>query len=122
MASKVEMITEVLRQIRSRCPEIIGSSIVSMDGFLIASVSPKEIDEELVSGMSAALLGVGEQISQEIMHSPLNQVFVKSEKGYVILNSVGKDAVLLLLVTGDAKLGLIFLEIRKILPELHKVI
>jgi uncharacterized protein len=122
MASKVEMITEVLRQIRSRCPEIIGSSIVSMDGFLIASVSPKEIDEELVSGMSAALLGVGEQISQEIMHSPLNQVFVKSEKGYVILNSVGKDAVLLLLVTGDAKLGLIFLEIRKVLPELHKVI
>ncbi len=56
------------------------------------------------------------------MHAPLNQVFVKSDKGFVILNSVGKDAVLLLLVTGDAKLGLIFLEIRRILPELQKVI
>ncbi|HMA63824.1 MAG: roadblock/LC7 domain-containing protein [Fibrobacterota bacterium] len=122
MASKVEQITDVLRQLRSRCPEIIGTSVVSMEGFLIASVSPKEIDEELVSGMSAALLGVGEQISQEIMHAPLSQVFVKSEKGFVILNSVGKDAVLLLLVTGDAKLGLIFLEIRRILPELQKVI
>lgn len=122
MASKVDQITDVLRQLRSRCPEIIGSSVVSMDGFLIASVSPKEIDEELVSGMSAALLGVGEQISQEIMHAPLNQVFVKSDKGFVILNSVDKDAVLLLLVTGDAKLGLIFLEIRRILPELQKVI
>ncbi len=72
MASKVDQITDVLRQLRSRCPEIIGSSVVSMDGFLIASVSPKEIDEELVSGMSAALLGVGEQISQEIISTLLN--------------------------------------------------
>lgn len=122
MAGKVEKINDVLRQLRSSCPEIIGSSVVSIEGFLIASVAPKEVDEELVSGMSAALLGVGEQISKEIMHAPLSQVFVKSEKGYVILNSIGNDAVLLLLVSGEAKLGLIFLEIRRILPELQKVI
>ncbi len=122
MPTKTEMITDVLRRLRTSSPDIFGAAIVSLDGFLIASVAPSEIDEELVSGMSAALLGVGERISNEMMRAPLNQIFVKSEKGYVILNSVGEDAVLVLLVTHEAKLGLIFLELRRIVPELQKVI
>jgi predicted regulator of Ras-like GTPase activity (Roadblock/LC7/MglB family) len=122
MASKTEKITEVMKRLRTSSPEIYGAALVSLDGFLIASVAPSEIDTELVSGMSAALLGVGERISNEMMHAPLNQIYVKSEKGYVILNSIGQDAVLVLLVTNEAKLGLIFLELRRIVPELQKVI
>lgn len=122
MASKTEKITELLRRLRTSTPDIFGAAIVSLDGFLIASVTPSEIDEELVSGLSAALLGVGERISNELMRAPMNQIFVKSEKGYVILNSVGQDAVLALLVAMEAKLGLIFLELRRIIPELQKVI
>jgi uncharacterized protein len=122
LASKTEQITAVLRRLRTSSPDIFGAAIVSLDGFLIASVAPSEIDEELVSGMSATLLGVGERISKEMMAAPLNQIYVKSERGYVILNSVGEDAVLVLLVTSEAKLGLIFLELRRIVPELQKVI
>jgi uncharacterized protein len=122
MASKTEQITGVLRKLRTSSPDIFGAAVVSIDGFLIASVAPSEIDEELVSGMSATLLGVGERISKEMMHAPLNQIFVKSERGYVILNSVGEESVLVLLVTSEAKLGLIFLEIRRIIPELQKII
>lgn len=122
MASKTEQITDVLRRLRTNSPDIFGAAVVSLDGFLIAAVAPSEIDEELVSGMSAALLGAGERISNEMMRSPLNQIYVKSEKGYVILNSVGQEAVLVLLVTGEAKLGLIFLELRRTIPELQKVL
>jgi hypothetical protein len=122
LASKTEQITDVLRRLRTNSPDIFGAAVVSLDGFLIAAVAPSEIDEELVSGMSAALLGAGERISNEMMRSPLNQIYVKSEKGYVILNSVGQEAVLVLLVTGEAKLGLIFLELRRTIPELQKVL
>ncbi len=122
MASKTEKINEVLRQLRMSSPDIFGAAVVSLDGFLIASNAPSEIDEELVSGMSAAILGVGERISKEMMRAPLNQIYVKSEKGYIILNSVGEVGVLVLLVTSEAKLGLIFLELRRIVPELEKII
>ena len=122
MATKTEKITEILRGLRVSSPDIIGAAIVSLDGFLIAAVAPSEIDEELVGGMSAALLGVGERISSQLMRAPLNQIFVKSEKGYVILNAVGEDAVVVLLVSSEAKLGLIFLELRRMVPELQKVI
>jgi predicted regulator of Ras-like GTPase activity (Roadblock/LC7/MglB family) len=122
MATKTEKITEILRGLRVSSPDIIGAAIVSLDGFLIAAVAPSEIDEELVGGMAAALLGVGERISTQLMRAPLNQIFVKSEKGYVILNALGEDAVIVLLVSSEAKLGLIFLELRRMVPELQKVI
>lgn len=121
MATRTERITEILRGIRVSSPDVIGASVVSMEGFIVAAVAPSEIDEELVGGMAAALLGVGERISSELMRATMEQTYVKSEKGYVILNAIGGEAMLVLLVTKDAKLGLIFLEIRRVISELHKV-
>lgn len=122
MASRTERITEILRGIRISSPDVIGAAVVSIEGFIIAAVAPSEIDEELVGGMAAALLGVGERISSELMRASMEQTYVKSEKGYVILNAVGTEAVLVLLVTKEAKLGLIFLELRRTIGELAKVL
>jgi predicted regulator of Ras-like GTPase activity (Roadblock/LC7/MglB family) len=60
--SRVDKIQDVLRNLRAVSPDIVGSAVVSVDGFIIASLLPNDIDEELVSGMAAALLGVGERI------------------------------------------------------------
>jgi len=122
MATRTEKIQEVLRGFRTASPDIIGASVVSIEGFVIASVLPSEIDEELVSGMAAAMLGVGERISSELMGSVMEQTYVRSEKGYVVLNAVGPDAVLVLLTSKDAKLGLIFIELRRRCAELAKII
>ncbi len=122
MASRTEKISEILRSLRVSSPDIIGTAVVSIEGFIIASVAPTEVDEELVGGMAAALLGVGERISKELMRAPMEQTYVRSAKGYVVLNAVGSEAVLVLLVTREAKLGLIFLELRRVVPELTKVL
>ena len=122
MSTRTERIQEVLRGFRTASPDIIGASVVSIEGFVIASVLPAEIDEELVSGMAAAMLGVGERISSELMGSIMEQTYVRSEKGYVVLNAVGSDAVLVLLTSKDAKLGLIFIELRRRCAELVKII
>jgi predicted regulator of Ras-like GTPase activity (Roadblock/LC7/MglB family) len=120
MSTKSEKINEVLRGLRLSSPEIIGSSVVSSDGFIIASVIPNEIDEDVVGGMAASLLGVGERISADLMRSQMEQTYVRSPKGYVIVNAVGTDSALVLLVTREAKLGLIFLEIKRTAAELAK--
>ena len=122
MSTRTERIQEVLRGFRTASPEIVGASVVSIEGFVIASVLPSEIDEELVSGMAAAMLGVGERISSELMGSAMEQTYVRSEKGYVVLNAVGNDAVLVLLTTKEAKLGLVFIELRRRCAELAKII
>jgi predicted regulator of Ras-like GTPase activity (Roadblock/LC7/MglB family) len=113
---------DILRGLRSASPDIIGAAVVSIDGFIVASVLPSEVDEELVSGMAAAMLGVGERISSELMASIMEQVYVRSEKGYVVLNAVGADSVLVVLTNKDAKLGLVFIEVKRRCAELAKAI
>jgi hypothetical protein len=120
--SRVENIQEILRNLRSVSPDIIGSAMVSTDGFIIASLLPNEIDEELVSGMAAALLGVGERIAHELMGGAMEQTYVRGRQGYVILNAVGQEALLIVLTTPDAKLGLVFLDIRRRVADLSKIV
>jgi uncharacterized protein len=120
--SRVESIQNVLRSLRSVSPDIVGSAMVSTDGFIIASLLPSEVDEELVSGMAAALLGVGERIAAELMGGSMEQTYVKGRLGYVILNAVGKEALLIVLTTPDAKLGLVFLDVRRRVQELARLL
>ena len=120
MATKSEKINDVLRGLRASAPEIIGATVVNSDGFIVAAVVPGEIDEDLIGGMAASLLGVGERISTDLMRAPMEQTYVRSPKGYIIVNSVGPDSALVLLVNRDAKLGLIFLELRRTITELAR--
>jgi uncharacterized protein len=120
--SRVENIQEVLRSLRSVSPDIVGSAMVSTDGFIIASLLPSEVDEELVSGMAAALLGVGERIAAELMGGTMEQTYVKGKLGYVILNAVGTEALLIVLTTPEAKLGLVFLDVRRRVQELARLL
>jgi hypothetical protein len=120
--SKSEKIKEVLNRFRSISPDIFGASVITMEGFMVASVTLSEIDEGLVGGLTAAMLGIGERIASEMMNSRMNQIYIKSDNGYIICNSINDETVLVSLVNSDAKLGLIFLEIRRILPDLISLI
>lgn len=120
--NRIERIQDVLRSLRAVSPDIVGSAMVSTDGFIIASLLPSEVDEELVSGMAAALLGVGERIAGELMGGSMEQTYVRGKLGYVILNAVGQEALLIVLTTPDAKLGLVFLDIKRRVQELIKIL
>jgi hypothetical protein len=65
MPTKSERICEILRGLRHGTPEVIGAAVVSSEGFIVASVIPNEVDEDLIGGMAASLLGVGERISAD---------------------------------------------------------
>jgi hypothetical protein len=111
-----------LRDLQASSPDIEASAIVSVDGLSIASALPQEVEEDRVSAMSAAMLSLGERIASELGRGSLEQVYIKGENGYVILVSVGEDAVLTVLAREQAKLGLIFLDMRRAIEALTKLI
>jgi predicted regulator of Ras-like GTPase activity (Roadblock/LC7/MglB family) len=113
-------VADQLRGLRTSTPEIIGAVVINMDGFVVSSVIPSEVDEEMIGGMAAALLGVGERIGHDLMRSDMEQVYVRSPKGYIIINAITPESALVLLVTRDAKLGLIFLELKRAIGELAR--
>ncbi len=111
-----------LRDLQASSPDIEASAIVSVDGLTIASALPQGVEEDRVSAMSAAMLSLGERIASELGRGSLEQVYIKGQKGYVVLMSIGEDAVLTALAREQAKLGLIFLDMRRATEDLVKLI
>ncbi len=120
--TRTQLMVERLRELQASSPDIEASAIVSVDGLTIASALPQGIEEDRVSAMSAAMLSLGERIASELGRGSLEQVYIKGVSGYVILMSVGEDAVLTALSREHAKLGLIFLDMRRATEDLTKLI
>jgi uncharacterized protein len=120
--SRTELMVDRLRDLQSTTPEIEASAVVSVDGLIMASSLPAGVEEDRVSAMSAAMLSLGERISTELGRGLLDQVYIKGKAGYVILMSVGDEAVLTTLVREGAKLGLIFLDMRRAADDLEKLV
>lgn len=120
--SRTELMVDRLRELQSGTPEIEASAVVSVDGLIMASSLPVGVEEDRVSAMSAAMLSLGERIATELGRGALDQVYVRGTGGYVILMSVGDEAVLTTLVREGAKLGLIFLDMRRAADDLEGLV
>lgn len=120
--SRAELMVARLRDMQAASPEIEASAIVSVDGLIIASALPAEVEEDRVSAMSAALLSLGERIAVELDRGTLEQVYIRGTNGFVILTAVGEEAVLTALVRENAKLGLVFLEMRRASDDLVRLL
>lgn len=120
--SRTQLMVERLREMQASSPDIEASAVVSVDGLSIASALPQEVEEDRVSAMSAAMLSLGERIANELGRGSLEQVYIKGENGFVVLMSVGEEAVLTALARQQAKLGLIFLDMRRATEDLVKLI
>ena len=120
--SRSQMMVDRLRDLQASSPDIEASAVVSVDGLTIASALPQGVEEDRVAAMSAAMLSLGERIACELGRGSVEQVYIKGVNGYVVLMSVGEEAVLTALAREQAKLGLIFLDMRRATEALSKLI
>ncbi len=120
--SRTDLLVDRLRDLQASTPDVEASAIVSVDGLIIASSLPAGVEEDRVSAMSAAMLSLGERIASELGRGGLEQVYVKGNNGYIVLTAVGEEAVLTVMARASAKLGLVFLEMRRAAEDLEKLI
>lgn len=120
--SRTELMVERLRDLQASSPDVEASAVVSVDGLTMASALPSDVEEDRVSAMSAAMLSLGERIASELGRGILDQVYIRGESGFVILMSVGDEAVLTVLAREQTKLGLLFLDMRRAAEDLTQLI
>jgi predicted regulator of Ras-like GTPase activity (Roadblock/LC7/MglB family) len=113
---------ERLRDLQASSPDVEASAVVSVDGLTMASALPTNVEEDRVSAMSAAMLSLGERIAHELNRGSLDQVYIKGEGGFVILRSIGQEAVMTVLARDQATLGLLFLEMRRASEDLAQLV
>ncbi len=111
-------VNQILNELKTSAPDVIGAAIVRGDGLLVGSSLPRKIDEDLVGGMTASMFGVGERIAAELMLSEMEQVYVRSPEGYVIVHAIDEERSLVMLVSHNAKLGLVLLVMKRAASQL----
>ena len=116
------MLVGRLKTLQTSATGIETSAVVSVDGLMIASALPLDVEDDRVSAMSAAMLSLGERIAGELGRGTLDQVYIKGEGGYVVLMSIGENAVLTAMARKQAKLGLLFLDMRRAVDDLKGLI
>lgn len=121
-ATRAAQIVTRLRDMHIASPDIIASAVVSVDGLPIASALPEDVEEDRVSAMSAAMLSLGERIAQELGRGTLDEVYIRGQAGFVVLTAIGQEAVLTALAGEGAKLGLVFLEMRRAAEDLSNLV
>jgi predicted regulator of Ras-like GTPase activity (Roadblock/LC7/MglB family) len=120
--NRSQQMVERLRSMQAAAPDIEASAVVSVDGLIMASALQQGAEEDRVSAMSAAMLSLGERIAQELGRGNLEQVYIKGNRGFIVLISVGSEAVLTALARQEGKLGLVFLEMRRAAEDLVKLV
>jgi predicted regulator of Ras-like GTPase activity (Roadblock/LC7/MglB family) len=120
--SRTEQMTDRLRDLQTSSTDVEASALVSVDGLIMASALPPDVEEDRVSAMSAAMLSLGERIATELGRGTLDQVYIRGDNGYVLLLDVGEEAVLTVLARKDAKLGMLFLDMKRAAADLGKLV
>ena len=60
--------------------------------------------------------------AQELARGNLEQVLIKGAQGYVVMTSAGDEAVITVMAKSNAKLGLIFLDVKRAAERIGQVL
>lgn len=117
-----EMLTSVLADLNGSSTDIEASAVISTDGLIMAAQLPAGIDEDRVGAMSAAMLSLGERTAEELARGVLEQVLIKGEHGYILMIHAGSEAVVTVMAKQNARLGLIFLDVKRAAQQIQNLV
>ena len=117
-----QSLVDRMRVLQRSSPEVEAAALISLDGLIIASALKTEDNVERISAMSASLLSLAEGISKETNRGSLDELLISGAQGHLVLMSVGDKAVLTALVTAQAKMGILLMDMRHAANDLNKIL
>jgi len=122
MSENISELVELLRKMEAVNAEIQGSAIVSVQGLPICSVLARDVNDGIVSAMSAAILSVSERAVEELARGDLKRILIEGNDGIIILSKAGENAILCTLCKANASLGMVFLNIQSVSRKISELI
>lgn len=119
---KVDKLKEQLQSMRDFSPAVIGSLILTIDGWSIAEDLPNSFGEEPTAARSASMLALGQRIAQELGRGSLSQIFLKGDAGYIIVALINKQAALTVLCQEDSKMAMTLLDVAYSVEQLRPLL
>ncbi|MFW9824284.1 MAG: roadblock/LC7 domain-containing protein [Candidatus Thorarchaeota archaeon] len=122
MSENIAELTDLLRKMEAMNPNIQGSAIVSVQGLPICSALARDVNDGIVSAMSAAILSVSERAVEELARGDLKRILIEGVDGIIILSKAGENAILCTLAKSEASLGMVFLNIQSVSNKIAELL
>ena len=113
---------QILSNFERNVPHVQATAIVSTDGLVIASRLPKDVEEDRIGAMGAAILSISSRSGEELDRGEMIRVLVEGTNGYILIRSIGEFAILVALVERDVRLGMLFYESKNCIKMLNEVL
>ena len=97
-------------------------ALISREGRRVAFFARKEVDPDLLSALSAAMLSMGEMSVQKMDQGPLWEVIVRGSGGYTILTSAGPRLLLIGAGSEESNLGLVIRILREYAKKIEEAL
>lgn len=122
LSENISELIELLRKMEAVNADIQGSAIVSVQGLPICSVLARDVNDGIVSAMSAAILSVSERAVEELARGNLKRILIEGEDGTIILSKAGTNAILATLTRSEAPLGMVFINIQSVSEKISQLL
>ncbi|MFX0024041.1 MAG: roadblock/LC7 domain-containing protein [Candidatus Hermodarchaeota archaeon] len=122
MSENISELIDLLRRMEAVNSDIQGSAIVSVQGLPICSVLARDVNDGIVSAMSAAILSVSERAVEELARGDLKRILIVGVDVIIILSKAGENAILCTLAKSDASLGMVFLNIQSVSKKIAELL
>jgi predicted regulator of Ras-like GTPase activity (Roadblock/LC7/MglB family) len=123
MAESVsQSLTQIMENFLEQNGGLEAAAIVTTDGLVIANAQRVSIDLDVMAAIPSSVLSFGKKVARELMGGSLDQVYIKGESGYVVIFDAGEDLLLTALVNKRANLGLVFLDMKRMIHSIIGVI
>ena len=121
-ASGVGGVEQVLEDLRALSEEVATAAVLSEDSQLRASTLLPGVDRDRHATMLVALAGLAARVARENGGSRFSRVRIKEERGYVLLLGLEGGGTLAVTTTPNARIGLIFYDMRNAQRELERML
>jgi len=107
--------------LRSRLPDVAGVLVASADGLLVAQDAPG-VEPETFAAMSAACLGLGQQIAQAVRCGDFQETVTRAANGYVATFAAGTWALMSVVAGPDLNVGRLHHEARPVAVRVGELV
>jgi len=117
-----EMLEQVLRNLKSKDPDIEGIIIAKNDGLVIASLLSTNEDPLLISALTASLYSMSIQAITKLQRGSMKQLLITGTKGMILVKEINDQASIGAILSSKANIGLAMIELDRAIKKIRNII
>lgn len=114
-------VTAEIRALRDRLPHVTGVLVATVDGLLVTH-EVAGVQAETLAAMSAAQLGLGQQLARAACQGGFLEAVTRTADGYLAVYAAGANALLTVVGAAELNIGRLHHETRPVAERVGELL